>query len=369
MCYVSLALRYNRDVTQVYTGGLRPFPGIPSDTPAPIAQRMDSILKDCARLGLEPSPVRGADVEDFWEDAIRASAALRACERNGLTLSLASETDPPPPLTHRLGPVSVAEEGRHCPDALLMPEALTKHGGRLMARAWVDTSDEYIRTGKSAAQAYAPGTEVCPEELFNALLWLHDRGAREAVVKLGIRKAGVSRIPLSPKLDEVRAAVTDDDVLCWNATPDAAPPSGFLVQEWVPMTHEYRFFAVDGVLVTGAGCVEEFTPLDHHRVDGRFDAAMREWRGNGINGGSPSPVMRMPQRVSRYAEFLAPIAEGLPHGQRTVVIDVATRAQSGDPLIVEFNSLPNAGLYATDADVLFENLVHAGDRGYKINLL
>lgn len=79
--------------------------------------------------------------------------------------------------------------------------------------------------------------------------------------------------------------------------------------------------------------------------------------------------MRMPQRVSRYVEFLAPIAEGLPHGQRTVVIDVATSAQSGDPLIVEFNSLPNAGLYATDTDVLFENLVHAGDRGYQINLL
>lgn len=351
---------------QLFTGNIRPFPGI-GDVDYCTSAAMNDVLDDVRKLGLIPVESPGADFEDFWEDAFRASAAVRACENVNADLRLPDEDEVPDPSV-RLGPVSTSEEGAHCTDALLMPDALVRFGGRRMARSYVDMSEDFIRGVSDPSRAFeqegaALAQQVCPDDFYGSLLWLYHMGARKAVVKSSQRKAGVSAVALSPRLDKLRAAVAEDDILCWMSTPDAAPLGGFLVQQWVPMTYEYRFFVVDGKLVSGAGCVEEFTPFNHVGVF-PFDPQMRALRGNGIAAHGDTDVEMREDLVQRYTDFATEVVRTLPAHMNTVVFDVALNADTGEPLIVEFNTLPNSGLYASDVYAVYRALVRAGNRGY-----
>lgn len=353
--------------SQVFTGTLRGFPGWDAADPSR-HDIMREVLCDATGLGLALSPDPDADFEDFWEDAFRASAAVRACEAVGVPLRLSEAGEVPDP-SLRLGPVSTAEEGRHCLDALLMPDALLAHGNRVMARAWVDQSVDAVRGRSGRAEMFeamgsALADEPCPSDFHGALLWMCHRGIDRVVVKSSNRKSGVSLIGVSPRLPDLRGALARDDMLCWGSTPDAAPMDGFLIQEWVPMTYEYRFFVVDGQLVSGAGCVEEFTPLD--RIgNSPFDPQIRRTRGNGVASDADSAVELRPDLVRRYRSFLSPIAGALPSEMGTVVVDVALDAGTDKPLIVEFNTLPNSGLYASDVHRTYRSLLRAGHRGYR----
>lgn len=252
-------------------------------------------------------------------------------------------------------------------DTLLVPDALREHGHRLMTRAWVDMSEDTVRgirdpSAEFESQGAALAGSECPEDFYGALLWMWHRGVPEVVVKSAHRKTGVSRIRTAPDVETLRARTAADDLLCWTTTPDAAPMEGFLIQEWVPMTHEYRFFIVDGRTVTGAGCVEEFTPLN--RLGDTFDPQMRAHRGNGIASVADSRVELRRDLAQQYLDFIAPIAGELPEGMNTVVVDVAMDARMDTPLIVEFNTLPNSGLYASDVHATYRALVGADNRGY-----
>jgi hypothetical protein len=68
--------------------------------------------------------------------------------------------------------------------------------------------------------------------------------------------------------------------------------------------------------------------------------------------------------LKRYLEFATPIAKSLPPEMNTVVMDVAIGAHTDEPLIVEFNTLPNSGLYASDVHAVYRALVTADNRGY-----
>ena len=346
----------------VFTGGLRPFPaGHPR-----LSEDQRRVLDDASHLGLFPEESSHGDFEDFWEDAFRASAAVRACRDIGVPLRLGMEGEVPDSAV-RLGPVSVSEEGAHAVDTILMSGALREHGNRIMTRAWVDMSENTVRgandpSTKFESQGTAIADNGCPSDFYGALLWMWHRGVPEVVVKSAHRKAGVSRIHTAPTLRELHSAIASDDVLCWTATPDAAPMSGFLIQEWVPMTYEYRFFIVDRCVVTGAGCVEEFTPLN--RLGDTFDPQMRAYRGNGIAANTDSPVEERPNLVQRYLDFITPVAQELPFDMSTVVVDVALDTRTDAPIIVEFNTLPNSGLYASDVHAVYRVLLTADNRGY-----
>ena len=354
--------------TQVFTGILRPFPDI-GDVDYCMSVAMDDVLDDVRKLGLTPVESPNADFEDFWEDAFRASAAVRACQGLDVAVRLPDEDELPDPSV-RLGPVSAFEEGTHCTDALLMPDALVRFGGRRMARSYVDMSEDFIRGVSDPSREFeregdALAQQECTDDFYGSLLWLYHTGSRKAVVKSSQRKAGVSVVNPCPRLDELRAAVAEDDILCWMSTPDAAPMGGFLVQQWVPMTYEYRFFVVDGKLVSGAGCVEEFTPFNHAGVF-PFDPQMRERRGNGIAAHGNTPVEVREDLVQRYTEFATEVADVLPAHMNTIVFDVALNADTGEPLVVEFNTLPNSGLYASDVYAVYCALVQAKNRGYEV---
>ena len=115
------------------------------------------------------------------------------------------------------------------------------------------------------------------------------------------------------------------------------------------MEYEYRFFVVNGEVVTGAGCVEEFTPLNNRA---QFDDRMRQVRSEG------GPVTSQPEILERYLSFAKQAAsefsaEGLLN---TYSLDLAT-GSDGQTLIIELNGLPNSGLYASDPHYVTRSLI------------
>lgn len=122
-----------------------------------------------------------------------------------------------------------------------------------------------------------------------------------------------------------------------------------IVQERVSMTHEYRLFVVNGQLVSGAGCIERFTPLDNEGSD--FDSRTEKHRGDGI-------VVASPQLVARYKEFGQLAAnEFLLENLKTYVLDVAINQATDECLVIELNGLLNSGLYASNPDAVAKALV------------
>lgn len=171
---------------------------------------------------------------------------------------------------------------------------------------------------------------------------IKEAGATNALLKR--RHAKLPLLPMNLESwtagDSVMSAL--DPESGWGLINDEGVKDAYLVQEVIPMTYEYRFFVINGHAVTGAGCVEEFTPLDNKGED--FDSRMREHRSYEC----PSPVESRPDILAKYDGFVQRvIAEMLlerPDLNR-YVLDVAL-GKNDEPVIVEFNSESNSGFFA-----------------------
>lgn len=344
------------------TGRIRDYPGHhPSWTPA---QRdvADEILQDCVLAGVDqdllvqPDPY--ADYEDFWEDAVRISAAYKACSDAGIPARISTNFDDLAEATkqnRRLGPIAVTEQtlGSHARDTQLSSPAFLQHAGRTITPVTLNFEKQTTNTDEA--------------DLIETLLTAASHGVERMVLKRTSLKAGVYLIELSPHLD--RQELTDKlfNLLGWAAVHTEGRPGQFVLQEYVPMAWEMRHFIVDGDLVTSAGCIEEFTPLnavvasdDGQPTVTKHSDLLREHRGT-LGQLEPSPVIQRPLRAQIMRKFAAQV--GREHGG-TIVIDTAINADTGQPLVVEFNDLPNSGLYASDVWALYRALVTATNRGY-----
>lgn len=127
-----------------------------------------------------------------------------------------------------------------------------------------------------------------------------------------------------------------------------------MVQDRVVMTHETRFFVVDGVPVSGAGCVEAHTPLDRDpaSVVGVTHAVFERGRNDG-------EVIRDPAAAAILEDFARRAAAELfaenPE-MRFFVVDAALNG-AGEPILVEVNPFQNSGLYANDPEAIFGPVV------------
>lgn len=132
----------------------------------------------------------------------------------------------------------------------------------------------------------------------------------------------------------------------------------WLVQEYVDMTWETRFMCMltdDGIRpITGAGCVEEYTPLQ------RTAGNSMSWRGISIDDrarrvrrGGVMPPEAVPEVMERLADHAIDVCARI--GQEGGLSDWFSldMAMVGDrPVVVETNGLSNSGLYACDMDAL-----------------
>lgn len=334
---------------QLFSGNLRAFPGIPTSWSSAKRAIAESILSDVRAAFPEMlrAPVTSADIEDFWEDACRVSAAWRASGQNLVAKEPGSWntrwTDAE--MKRRLGPVSRTEEGgHHGPDRLILHPLLRQHGGRAMTLGSIDLD---------------PSTDVTE--------WLaarhRDHGVQRGIVKAVARKFGIWSVELDSDPEVIARRLFQ--AMDW-AYMNLEDGSDLVVaQDAIDLQFEYRLFVVDGELISGAGCVEEFTPLNQMLSAGPFDSRVRRIRGH-LHQGAPSAVEDRPDVVGRLLDFGAELAH--QHGG-TVVIDVALDAAAGPegtPVVVELNDLPNSGLYASDPWAVATALVGAHDRGYAI---
>lgn len=329
---------------QLFSGDLRPFPGIPADWSSTKRQLAEAILADvrAAFPNMLGEVVPGADIEDFWEDACRVSAAWKASSGQ----LAAKQTLPGDPswtrdeMRRRLGPVPRHEEGgAHARDLELAHPLVRSYGGRAMLLGMVGGDDS--------------ATDI--------VQWLADRhrhaGVKHGIVKAAERKNGIWSIELDSDPEIVRQRLFD--AMDWTYVRLEGAVDALLAQDQLPLEYEYRLFIVDGRVVSGAGCVEEFTPLD--RTPGPFDSRMRRHRGHFQEG--PSAVEDRPDLTGRLVRFGRQVAA--EHGG-TVVIDVAFNAATDQPVVIELNGISNSGLYASSPWAVTQALITARDRGYQL---
>jgi hypothetical protein len=336
-------------ITQLFSGGLRPFPGIPTEWPHQKRLLAQMILDDieCSFPDLLGDVVPGADVEDFWEDACRIAAAWQA---SGNDLQLKASGEYPgawsaDELDRRLGPVGYAEEGgRHAPDELVADPVLHAHGGRGMLLGSLGGD---------------PSTDVA--------VWFaarhREHGVQRGIVKVAAAKNGIWAIELDSDPEVIRQRLSRE--MDWTYVRLEGPSRTVIAQDVLDLQYEYRLFIVDGKVVSGAGCIEEFTPLDRPAGSGPFDLRVRKYRGHMVNDFTVA-IEERPNVVERLLTFGREIAH--EHGG-TVVIDVAIDAAAGEqgaPVVLELNRLSNSGLYASDPWAVARALTTATDRGYRV---
>lgn len=122
-----------------------------------------------------------------------------------------------------------------------------------------------------------------------------------------------------------------------------------LVQDVINCTYEYRFFVVGGQLVTGAGCVEKFTPLDN---DETFDAKMEPVRNRSDVGSYPDIRDQHLELARRYvAEFSQAHGADLDY-----CLDICLN-DAGQSIVIEMNPPINCGRYASDVGAWMDAVV------------
>ena len=139
------------------------------------------------------------------------------------------------------------------------------------------------------------------------------------------------------------------DGLEWEIVQFEGNKKLLLIQDRISCRYEYRFFVVGGKLVTGAGCVEHFTPLDSTEV---FDPQMEAVRNQ-------SEVTFEPKIRDQHLAFAQQFVEEFAseHGRNLdYCLDVCLDAD-GRSVVIELNPPLNCGRYASDSGVWMDAII------------
>lgn len=310
-------------------------------TPAVQARREELLALWCEHIGPVAEGGDG-DYEDFWEQACRLEAAVCGLGPENIWLTLS--TDQEETAVH-LG------SGEHRATAEL--QHLPKYGAQSSRRhQFVEQeqallADQYWRYEAFRSRA-GRRFEVCgfnPEgggaEIRDVLAGYAAAGVTKAFVKVNLNKYATFPVTLEGVGDFTHIGNVLDPCEVWSLIYLEGAHESLQVQEFVTMEYEYRIFVVDQRPVTGAGCIEEHTPLDNNGH--AFDDKLRRNRSEMTDVEADTKIVG---KLTSYArQAIASLAQEVPD-LRDYVIDVAMGAD-GTPLVVELNPLLNSGLYAS----------------------
>lgn len=296
---------------------------------------------------IEPVQEGGeGDYEDFYEQAARLEAALQAFGPENVWLHLSSdratavnagtgERRPATELDH-LDRYGVQASKRH--QDVDMEQARLA-GAYYLYQAFLDRAGRRIEL--CGLRAPTPS-----KDLGDVLAGYAAEGSTRAFVKTTQIKYAAFPVQLHPGYKPEEAAGAVFDALDYGAMSLEYGRDNLIAQEFVPMEYEYRCFVVGNNIVTAAGCIEEFTPLDNQGY--RFDNQLRR------NRQERTPVKPEPAIAGFLTSFAREAVDALAlevPALTDYVIDVAL-GLGGKPLIVELNSLLNAGLYASQPELV-----------------
>jgi len=121
-----------------------------------------------------------------------------------------------------------------------------------------------------------------------------------------------------------------------------------LLQDYADITYEYRFIVLNSVLVCGAGCIEEFTPVDN--IGGKFDTQLKEYRYD-------KQILVDVEKVEELKSFAETIVEKITLEDdffQNYSLDIGII--NGRPGIIEINPYANVGMYALDYSNVLRHL-------------
>lgn len=122
---------------------------------------------------------------------------------------------------------------------------------------------------------------------------------------------------------------------------EAAEKNGtLLLQIMLDPLYEYRMFVVGGEVVTGAGCLDGLTPLDHIAAN-PFDFRMEKYRGEG------SPPVEMRELTAGYLDFAKEFASlwaSKVSSETSYALDLCWDDQTKAIVPMELIPLANSGL-------------------------
>lgn len=177
------------------------------------------------------------------------------------------------------------------------------------------------------------------------LLKIHATGIREVFIKTRFKQsAKVFKLPDEP-VGLWRSISRDEDFEWFLVTYEGFKDCLFIGEVYEP-TKEYRMIVVGDRPVTGAGCIEAFTPLDN--IGDPFDDRMETIRNR-------SEAIADPDTAQRYRDFATAYAKdwAAEHGDHMMYsLDLAVDARTGEVVAIEMNPMLNLGLYATSADAI-----------------
>lgn len=193
---------------------------------------------------------------------------------------------------------------------------------------------------KHAARAF----HVCAmskSEVEDGLRSLHDAGVRRGFFKT--RAKGATRLfSLGEDPKRLWSDLDPDDDLAWTIVHQEGMQKAIYLQEAFRPTREYRVVVVGDAPVSGAGCIEAYTPLDG--VGLFFDHRVEYLRNNGTVVDDPISVERYRAFAEEYAREWADA-----HGRDMAYsLDLSIDAETGAIVPIEMNPLLNLGLYAND---------------------
>jgi hypothetical protein len=313
----------------------------PREDPPALEARKDQLLSLWSRYVPAQENDGEGDYEHFYEQAVRLEAALESfgAENTWLVIS----TDPGTAVNAGTDEDRPAAELQHLPRYGVQPSK--RHQDVDMEQARL-AGDYYLyeaflsRAGRRLAVC-GFNLEGRGAELGDVLAGWAAEGASRAFLKSVSIKQFAFPVELPGDFRPEDGGTLVYDALDYGAMYLEGAPESIIAQEFVAMEYEYRVFVVGNTVVTAAGCIEEFTPLDN-RGDA-FDDQLRRLRQ------AKTPVVSQPPMAAFLLEFardaVAALAREVP-GLTDYVIDVAL-GPGGAPLIVELNSLLNAGLYAS----------------------
>lgn len=319
------------------------------------------LLKLMLDHGLEIEEKADADFENFTEDAYRLDAALKGFGAENVWITGATPTS----TLLKTSEMMNANSGEiwDCPfdqqmagygfDYYGLQRSTWTHMGSPLLQERI--ADQYMHSYTfqkfSGRNMELAGYYSKRNDIFTVIKKMYDTGTRKFFIKLCQAKAGIFRYEFSEK-DETNGILTIEtirNIMDLEISDYVMHLMGnsnvFLVQEDVEMMYEYRIFMVEGVPVTGAGCIPEYTPLDNLGDD--FDPSLRKHRSQS------NPIEPLPAFVDVYRTFAEQVshefADEIPQ-LRNYVLDVALIPDKDlgfTPIIVELNGSLNSGLYAT----------------------
>lgn len=193
--------------------------------------------------------------------------------------------------------------------------------------------------------------DATPESVNHALNEIHSSGARKAFIKTSFKESAVLIDLPEEAGDRLYSTALHDTGFEWYLVTHEGAKNMLFIQDAFEPTKEYRTIIVGDQVITGAGCIEHFTPFDS-RGDA-FDARVEPVRNR-------SNIIEDAETVARYRGFAEQFARDWANengDQHAYSLDLAVDDRTDRVVAIELNPLMNLGLYATDARRLMDGII------------